>query len=148
MDFNGVLDIKKDVKIVTNFLAIPENTITCLPGIYDIEYGNEDIKCRIKLDISAANISTMRTVTGKMVFKYTSGDDYLNVSGTGRITGSKVSFSIKINYLENGDKTALKWDSTFDFGMIMKIMGRDKIDEIAHMNIDNVMKCIAGKLEG
>ena len=45
--------------------------------------------------------------------------DSLNIDGSGRITGSKVKFTIGISYEASGEETTLDWKSSFDFGLIV-----------------------------
>jgi carbon monoxide dehydrogenase subunit G len=146
MEFGGNITINNSRENVSDFLSNIENIAPCLPGVYDFETQNQEIKCKLKLDISAARISAMSSVTGKMSFTYKAGNDSLNIEGSGRIAGSKVKFTIEIHYSGNGQQTNLDWKSSFDFGLIVKIMGKDKVDEISRQNIDKTMKCITDKL--
>ncbi|WP_175266968.1 SRPBCC domain-containing protein [Acidiplasma cupricumulans] len=50
---------------VSLFFKDLKNVIPCLPGVYDLEYGDK-IKCKLKLDISDAGISAMNTISGRM----------------------------------------------------------------------------------
>ena len=43
------------------------------PGVYDFQNNGGEIQCKLKLDISAAKISAMSSVTGKMSFLYKVG---------------------------------------------------------------------------
>ncbi|MEM0139866.1 MAG: SRPBCC domain-containing protein [Ferroplasma sp.] len=147
MDFSGEFKVKREIGYVSEFLANIENILPCLLGIYDIEREKDQIKCKIKLDISAANISAMKSVTGKMAFKYIDSAEKLNITGSGRIAGSKINFAVDIEYKKEGDCTAINWFSSFDFGLIIKIMGKTKVEEISKLNINRTMECIINKLE-
>ncbi len=146
MEYSGEIPVKSGLDNVRGFLSRIENITPCLPGIYDFEIEGNEIKCKLKLDISAAGISAMNTVTGKMTFTYLPGDEDLNIQGTGRIAGSKVKFSIEIAYAFDNGNTVLHWKSSFDFGLIVKIMGKNKVDEISKQNIERTVKCISDKL--
>ena len=146
MEYSGEIPVKSIRENVQTFLSNIENIAPCLPGIYDFETEGNEIKCKLKLDISAAGISAMNTVTGKMTFTYLPGDEELNIQGTGRIAGSKVKFSIEIAYPGENENTVLHWKSSFDFGLIVKIMGKNKVDEISKQNIEKTVKCISDKL--
>ena len=146
MEYSGEIPVNSRMESVRGFLSKIENITPCLPGIYDFEIDGNEIKCKLKLDISAAGISAMNTVTGKMTFAYLPGDGVLNIQGTGRIAGSKVKFSIEIAYTGGSESTVLHWKSSFDFGLIVKIMGKNKVDEISKQNIERTVKCISDKL--
>jgi carbon monoxide dehydrogenase subunit G len=146
MEYSGEISVKSSMGDVRDFLSNIENITPCLPGIYDFEIEGNEIKCKLKLDISAAGISAMNTVTGKMTFTYLPGDESLNIQGTGRIAGSKVKFSIEISYASDKEHTVLQWKSSFDFGLIVKIMGKSRVDEISKQNIGRTVKCISDKL--
>ena len=72
--------------------------------------------------------------------------DSINIDGSGRIAGSKVKFNIAISYENRGEETLLDWKSSFDFGLIVKMMGKDRVNEISRENIDRTMDCITSKL--
>ncbi len=146
MEFGGEITIKNRKENVANFLSNIDNISPCLPGVYDFQSDGNEVKCKLKLDISAAKISAMSSVTGKMVFLYRSGEDSLNINGSGRIAGSKIKFGIDISYEIQGEETKLDWKSSFDFGLIVKLMGKNKVDEISRQNIDKTMECIISKL--
>ncbi len=146
MEFNGKIPIKNKKDSVAEFLSNIDNIAPCLPGVYDFQNDGNEIKCKLKLDISAAKISAMNNVTGKMSFLYKAGEDSLNIAGSGRIAGSKIKFNIEILYEIAGEETILNWKSSFDFGLIVKIMGKNKVDEISRQNIDKTMGCITSKL--
>ncbi|WP_337860410.1 SRPBCC domain-containing protein [Ferroplasma sp.] len=146
MDFGGKITINNKKEAVSNFLSNIENIVPCLPGVYDFQMNGDKIQCKLKLDISAANISAMNNVTGKMSFSYISSSDSLNIEGTGRLAGSKIKFNINIEYGTSGDQVILEWKSSFDFGLIIKVMGKNKVDEISRQNIDKTMECITNKL--
>ncbi len=146
MEFDGKFSVDKNPEYLNNFFSDINNVVPCLPGIYDIETSGDEIKCRIKLDVKDMKISAMSTITGKMVFKYSLGQNSLSVTGTGRMAGSKIKFNVDINYSGEGDNSQVIWKSSFDFGLIIKIMNRDKINEISMKNIDQTMKCITEKI--
>ncbi|MCL4311950.1 MAG: SRPBCC domain-containing protein [Candidatus Thermoplasmatota archaeon] len=146
MEFSGKITIATRKENVAEFFSSIDNIAPCLPGVYDFQNNGNEIQCKLKLDISAAKISAMNSVTGKMSFSYSAGTDSLNIDGSGRITGSKVKFTIGISYEASGEETILDWKSSFDFGLIVKIMGRNNVDEISRQNIDKTMECITGKL--
>ena len=146
MEYSGEIPVRDSIEDVSAFISKIENITPCLPGIYDFEINGNEIKCKLKLDISAAGISAMNTVTGKMAFTYLPGDEGLTIQGAGRIAGSKVKFSIEIDYAKDGENTVLHWKSSFDFGLIVKIMGKNRVDEISKQNIERTVKCISDKL--
>ncbi len=147
MEYSGEIPVKTGIENLRNFLSKIENITPCLPGIYDFEINGNEIKCKLKLDISAAGISAMNTVTGKMTFTYIPSNNALNIQGTGRIAGSKVKFSIDITYAGGRENNVLQWKSSFDFGLIVKIMGKNKVDEISKQNIEKTVKCISDKMK-
>ena len=146
MEYSGEIPVKSNIESVKTFLSSIENITPCLPGIYDFETQGNEIKCKLKLDISAAGISAMNSVTGKMTFAYLPEENGLNIQGTGRIAGTKVKFSIEISYADKNEIVTLEWKSSFDFGLIVKIMGKNKVDEISKQNINRTIKCISDKL--
>lgn len=146
MEFNGKFSVNKNIDYLNKFFSDINNVIPCLPGIYDIENINNEIKCKIKLDVKDMNIPAMSTITGKIVFKYILNDNSLNVNGSGRIAGSKIKLEININYKNNGNISEITWVSSFDFGLIVKIMNKNKINEVSMKNIDRTMKCIIEKI--
>ncbi len=146
MDFSGDFTIDKPLLEVKSFFSDISNVMPCLPGVYDSEISNESIKCKLKLDISGANISTMRTISGRMNFVYRTNNTSLNIEGSGRIAGSKITFKIDIKFENLDDKSHISWKSSFDFGIIIKMMSRDKLNQISMENIDKTMECIKSKL--
>ena len=146
MEFSGKITIKNTKENVAGFLSDIDNITPCLPGVYDFQNNGGEIQCKLKLDISAAKISAMSSVTGKMSFLYKAGLDSINIDGSGRIAGSKVKFNIAISYESQGEETLLDWKSSFDFGLIVKMMGKDRVNEISRENIDRTMGCITSKL--
>ena len=146
MELDGKFSVNKNSEYLNKFFSDINNVIPCLPGIYDIENSGDEIKCKIKLDVKDMKIPAMSTLTGKMVFKYSLNQNSLSVNGSGRIAGSKIKFGIDINYNDNETNSGVIWESSFDFGLIIKIMNRDKINEISMKNIDRTMKCIIEKI--
>jgi carbon monoxide dehydrogenase subunit G len=147
MDFGGKILINNKKEKISDFLSNIENIAPCLPGVYDFQTNGDKIQCKLKLDISAAGISAMTNITGKMSFSYISENDSLKIDGTGRIAGSKIKFNINIKYEASDEQTLLDWSSSFDFGLIIKIMGKNKVDEISRQNINKTMECITNKLK-
>ncbi len=146
MEFNGKFNVNKNLEYLDNFFSDINNVMPCLPGIYDIENSDNNIKCKIKLDVKDMNIPAISTITGKMLFKYLIDKNSLSVNGSGRIAGSKIKFDININYKSNGNDSEITWGSSFDFGLIIKIMDKNKINEVSMKNIDTTMNCIIKKI--
>ncbi len=146
MDFSGDFNIDKPLMDVKSFFSDISNVLPCLPGVYDSEISNESIKCKLKLDISGADISSMRTISGRMSFVYRINDSSMNIDGSGRIAGSKITFKIDIGFENLNEKSHISWKSSFDFGIMIKMMSRDKLNKISMENIDKTMECIKSKL--
>ena len=145
MDFNGNFMVNLKLDDVRKFFGDINNVIPCLPGIYDINIDKE-INCKLKLNISEAGISSMNTISGKMNFKYNLNENNLGIIGTGRIAGSKIKFNIDINMIPDDSNTKIEWHSSFDFGIIVKMMGKNKINAISLSNINNTIECFKNKL--
>jgi len=146
MEFNGKFDVNKDSEYLNKFFSDINNVMPCLPGIYNMENSDNNIKCKIKLDVKDMNIPAISTITGKMLFKYIINENSLSVNGSGRIAGSKIKFDININYNNNDNGSEITWKSSFEFGLITKIMNKDKINEVSMKNIDITMDCIIKKI--
>ncbi|KJE48926.1 hypothetical protein SE19_05850 [Acidiplasma aeolicum] len=145
MKFNGSFMVNKGNDEVSLFFKDLKNVIPCLPGVYDLEYGDK-IKCKLKLDISDAGISAMNTISGRMTFTYNYSGNNIKIDGDGRIAGSKIQFRINIGLTPAEQETKIDWESDFNFGMIVKIMGSDRLNSVSLSNINSTIKCFKDKI--
>ncbi|KJE49205.1 MULTISPECIES: CoxG family protein [Acidiplasma] len=145
MEYSGTFIVDYPLDDVNNYFSDINNVIPCLPGIYDLKRG-EIIQCRVKFDISDEGIGNLSTVSGKMSFKYNKNENRVNINGKGKIEGSKIVFNIDITYEKYNDKTSITWKSKFDFGILMRLIGIQKVEDISLKNIQQTIHCIESRL--
>ncbi len=144
MIISGSFETLSGYENAINFLGNIDNIISCMP-MYDVKKDGI-IKAKIKIDLSFLNMDALKSITGKISFNYIVNDNNITVDGSGRAAGAGLKFKIDIKI--NKDKnTIILWNADFDPGIIAKMLGKNKLDEAASVNIENAIKCIKARLD-
>jgi len=143
MIYSGKFRIGVKDEDALQMLHDPEKLGPCLPGVSSFERNGDEYGCRVRLDVSSMGSSYLSKISGKLTFSYMGSEDRtVHVQGKGRIAGSSISFDLIISI--NGGELA--WSIDVNYGILIKMMGEEKIREVTQENIDRSVKCLSSLL--
>ncbi|KAA8923521.1 SRPBCC domain-containing protein [Thermoplasma sp.] len=143
MIYSGSLRIGLTDETALQILHDPEKLGPCLPGVSSFERKDGEYSCRVRLDVSSMGSSYLNKISGKLTFSYLDSDSSnVHVQGKGRIAGSSISFDLSIAIREG----ELHWSIDVNYGILIKMMGEEKIREVTQENIDRSVKCLSSLL--
>ncbi|WP_297214905.1 CoxG family protein [Thermoplasma sp.] len=140
MIYSGSIEIKIPDGAAIELLHDPEKLGPCLPGVSSFEKETEGYSCKVKLDVSSMKSSYLSKISGKLNFSYVNAEDrQVRIQGKGRIVGSSISFDLTIEVHEG----KLQWSIDVNYGILIKMMGEEKIKEVTEENIERTVKCLS-----
>ncbi|AAT44070.1 CoxG family protein [Picrophilus oshimae] len=144
MNISGDFESESDYERCLEFLGDINNIMSCMP-LYDISISDK-INAKIKIDLSFLNMDSLKSITGRLSFNYIKTGNVVSVNGTGRAAGASIKFKIEI-IISSGDKTRIIWNADFDPGIILKLLGSERVYDASRINIENAIKCIKLKMD-
>ncbi|MGC8608469.1 MAG: SRPBCC domain-containing protein [Thermoplasmata archaeon] len=147
MDFNGEFRLSSNKDNTLKRLSDFEGIVSCLPGIESYEKNGDEYTCRLKLDASSMKTSYLNTISGKMSVNYAGiNGNSLDVNGKGRVAGSSIKIALHVDVDDDGEGTLIKWSVSVDYGLMSKLIGKEKLQIATQENIDKSIKCLENKL--
>ncbi len=147
LDLNGEFSLPGNKDVTLKKLEDFEGIVGCLPGIESYERDGERYTCRLKLDASSMKTSYLSTISGKMTVGYLGvKDNGLDIEGNGRVAGSSIRIRLHVDVTESGNGTLIKWAVSVDYGIMSKLIGKEKLQAATEENIDKSVKCLEEKL--
>jgi carbon monoxide dehydrogenase subunit G len=144
--FNGTFTVGITAEQCLSMFSDPMSLSKCIYGLESIEKDGDDFSCRVRFDVSEAEVSYLSTISGKLKIHYTVEGNSLNLQGQGRVAGSKLAFMLNLQVVEKSGITEISWNGSFDFGLLIRSMGKDKIEKVSKSNIDKTISCIQEKM--
>ncbi|MHB1811301.1 MAG: SRPBCC domain-containing protein [Thermoplasmataceae archaeon] len=145
--FNGTFQVKISADQCLSIFSDPMNLSKCIWGLESIEKEGDLYSCRVRFDVSEAEVSYLSTISGKLKIQYSLDGPDIDLTGQGRVAGSKLNFSLKLHVSEKEDGSEISWNGSFDFGLLIRTMGRDKIEKVSGSNIEKTISCIKEKMD-
>ncbi|CAC11771.1 hypothetical protein [Thermoplasma acidophilum] len=143
MIYSGKFRIGVQDEAALQMLHDPEKLGPCLPGVSSFERNDDGYSCKVRLDVSSMGSSYLSKISGKLAFSYLDSENRtIHVQGKGRIAGSSISFDLFISV--NGGE--LIWKIDVNYGILIKMMGEEKIRDVTQANIDRSVKCLSSVL--
>jgi len=144
--FNGTFTVGISAENCLSMFSDPMPLSKCIWGLESIERDGSDFSCHVRFDVSDAGVSYLSTISGKLKIHYTVEGNSLNLQGQGRVAGSKLTFTLNLMVVEKSGITEISWNGSFDFGLLIRSMGKDKIEKVSRSNIDKTISCIKEKM--
>jgi Uncharacterized conserved protein len=148
MEFSGYFQLKMKSEDVLHIFSEPQNLGKCIYGLESISFQENDFTCKLRFDLSSADVSYMSSISGKLKGHLTLENEGFELTGDGRAAGSKMSFQLSVSITDHNDQSDIHWKGKFDFGLIAKIMGVDKVRIIAHENIEKTIENLKNYMLG
>ncbi len=140
MEFSGNFQLQKKSETVLEIFKNPESIGKCLYGLESISFNENDFACKVRFDLSSADVSYMSSISGKLKGHLSFRDDGFELAGDGRAAGSKMVFHLNVLVESGENESNILWNGTFDFGLIAKVMGVEKVRKIAQENIEKTIE--------
>lgn len=144
--FNGNFTVGITAGQCLSMFSDPISLSKCIYGLESIEKDGDNFSCRVRFDVSEAEVSYLSTISGKLKIHYMVEGNSMNLQGQGRVAGSKLAFTLNLQVVEKSGITEISWNGSFDFGLLIRSMGKDKIEKVSKSNIDKTISCIQEKM--
>ncbi|WP_393971330.1 SRPBCC domain-containing protein [Oxyplasma meridianum] len=144
--FNGTFNVGIPAEKCLSMFSDPMPLSKCIWGLESIERDGSDFSCHVRFDVSDAGVSYLSTISGKLKIHYTVEGNSLNLQGQGRVAGSKLAFTLNLLVIDKSGNTEISWKGSFDFGLLIRSMGKDKIEKVSRSNIEKTISCIKEKM--
>ena len=145
--FNGAFLVNISADKCLSLFMDPMNLSKCIWGLESIEKDGDDYSCRVRFDVSEAEVSYLSTISGKLRIHYTVEGSSLDLMGQGRVAGSKLNFSLKLQVAGKDAGSEISWNGSFDFGLLIRTMGKDRIEKVSRSNIEKTISCIKATMD-
>ena len=147
LEFNGEFKLNNTKNETLERLADFEGIVGCLPGIETYEKEGDEYVCRLKLDASSMKTSYLNTISGKMSVKYAGiNGDSLDINGKGRVAGSSIKIALHVDINDDPQGTLVKWSVSVDYGIMSKLIEKEKLRAATLENIDKSVQCLGNRL--
>ena len=152
LSFSGEFKVNASPKRVYNFLTNIKEISACLPNLTDLNIKNDEFSAKFKIDVSKASkklhIGYLSRVTAKMNFKFSNkiNEECATIIGNGRVVGNKIYIQISFKLRSDKISTNVHWNADTELGRLLKLFGKELINQISNDIINNVINCIKEKL--
>ncbi len=147
MEFSGSFDVEKEAGFVLALFKVPSILGKCIYGVESIDFQENTFECRVRFDLSSADVSYMSNISGKLKGAISYSDIGFKIIGSGRAAGTRMTFNLDVQVAEHEKFSKVHWRGSFDFGLMIKIMGTEKVRMIAQENIENTIENLKKAIE-
>lgn len=132
---------------VLSFLRSPSEIAEILPGLDGYSVEGDSITAKFRLDLrgygGGSSESMLSTAAARMQFRYTdTGAEGVTIEGSGRSLGSSLRLRLRVE-VGREEQTTVAWKAEVDTGVLMKVLGRERLSNVAEL----IVRGIAGNAE-
>ena len=72
--------------------------------------------------------------------------DSLDINGKGRVAGSSIKIALHVDINDDPQGTLVKWSVSVDYGIMSKLIEKEKLQAATLENIDKSVQCLKNRL--